>query len=393
MKLWIFILIFSLCASMVLAENVFINPDFSFSLLQAGENTIRGQYVAINKTIILTNVTKYNSSTCTTVFVYNITGVHVPDGFSVGNASIGFNTAWMNFTLQAGHNYAIGCGVDGNGGLHDLYGTTSGVIYPINFLWLNFTANGSFWRNFGANNDLHPVLSANYDIQYLGLRTVAVTTSPVIVSSPAINCTVCNIPAGDTVEPYTTADTTPTFTFSTDVSAWCRIGASNVNYSTMTSSRDCSGGEGSLSHTCTLGVADELATSSPTIYASCRSSDDVETVSNSSAKLLMDIVNLSTTVTDAFYSGVQHSVIWPGATIYTDQQVYLRNLQNTQIAGVVDRVVVFGNQRWIFNLASETEAPIGLFNLTPAVYSLELINVSSSQIESKVSALINATKN
>ncbi len=394
MKLWILVLMVGLFASMVVADQAMINPGFSFSLIQAGENTIRGQYITINQSLVLTNVTKYNSSTCTKVFVYNITKVAAPDGFSVGNASIGFNTAWMNFTLQAGHHYAIGCGIDGNGGVYDMYGTTSGVSYPINFFpWLSFNSTGAFWRNIGVNNDLHPVASTNYNIQYLGVRSVTITTPPVIVGSPAINCTSCNIPFGDTVEPYTTADTTPTFTFSTDTSAWCRIGGSNVNYSTMTSSRDCSGGEGTSIHTCTLTLPDELAISAPTIYASCRNSDNAETASNSSGKMLMDIVNLSSTATDAFYSGIQHSTIWPGATIYSDQQVYMRNLQNIQVAGVVDRVVVFGNQRWIFNSLTETENPLGLFNISPAVYAVEFTNVSSSQIESRISALINATKN
>lgn len=81
-----------------------------------------------------------------------------------------------------------------------------------------------------------------------------------------------------------------------------------------------------------------------------------------------------------------------GHTIYTDQQVYLRNASNAQVVGTVDKVVVKDNKRWLFNYLTGTDPLIGLFNITPVVYSLEMQNLTTSQIQQRVGLLINATK-
>lgn len=376
--------------TIVLAADIIVTHDQTLPDNQAGENTIRGFIVSINSSpninYTLTNITKHSSVTCTNAFVYNLTGAGI-SGFSVGNVSFVGDAAWMNFTLRAGHNYAIGCGVNGDGGTYTMQGNFGSGTLPDDRKELQW--NTSFYRLGTGSKDINRVDVGAYNILNINVNNGTVPASPIPLVT-AINCTVCNVPAGDTTEPYTTSDTTPTFSLTTDTDATCRIGATNVNYSTMGSSRNCAT-TGSTSHTCTLTTQDELGTSNPTIYASC-AAGDTETVSNSSAKLPMDITSLSTTILDALDQGIQTSLVWPGATIYSSQQVYLRNLANTQALGTVDRVVVSGSQRWIFNVGSDTEAPLGLFNITPAVYSLELINVSSSNIQSKVSALINATK-
>src|SRR3989344_4027929 len=67
--------------------------------------------------------------------------------------------------------------------------------------------------------------------------------------------------------------------------------------------------------------------------------------------------------------GIQQSSAWPEANVYNGQQVYLRNLNNDQILATVDRVVVYGNKRWIINYALPNESLVGLtFNITPVVY-------------------------
>ena len=55
-----------------------------------------------------------------------------------------------------------------------------------------------------------------------------------------------------------TNDTTPTTFFTTNENAFCAVGISNLNYTNLGSSRNCTGGEGTAEHTCTLTMQDEL---------------------------------------------------------------------------------------------------------------------------------------
>lgn len=207
----------------------------------------------------------------------------------------------------------------------------------------------------------------------------------------AINCTSCNIPNGDIVSPYTTNDTTPTFTFSTNVAANCRVGDDDQNYSTMGSSRNCASGDGTTSHTCTLTVQDELVANPDYVFFGCQNAgDNSESALSSSGALEVELTNLGDTIGNAIDSGIQNSLVWPGATVYNNQQVYLRNLANSQVLGTADRVVVYGNQRWIINYDNTTA--LGLFNLTPAIYTLDLVNVSSTFVTAQVRVFINSTK-
>ncbi len=92
----------------------------------------------------------------------------------------------------------------------------------------------------------------------------------------------------------------------------------------------------------------------------------------------------------ALEAGIQASAVWPQATVYTNQQVYLHDLSNNQVLATVDRVVAYGNQRWLFNYDTSTTA--GLFNITPVVYSLELVNMTGPLIQQTVIDFISATK-
>jgi hypothetical protein len=211
-----------------------------------------------------------------------------------------------------------------------------------------------------------------------------------IPSLSNINCT-STAPSGDTISPYTTDDTTPTFSFDTSVNSNCRIANTNLSYTAMSSNRSCTSGEGAkIGHICTLTNQDELITASPIIFVSCKNSISAD---ESSTALQMDIQNLNTNSSFAIQKGIEDSIIWPGVTVYDNQQVYLRNLQNNQVVGTVTKVAVYGNQRWIFNYANESGTLLGLFNITPVVYVLEMKNISLSQIRGMVTAYINSTKN
>lgn len=211
------------------------------------------------------------------------------------------------------------------------------------------------------------------------------------------NCTSCNPPAGDTSAPYTTTDTTPTFTFTSNINAICRIGATDVNYSSMGSSRQCAGGEGTTYHTCTLTSQDALTYPTSNAYVSCI---DIYTdtyyqqqFSSSSGALAMDVEGLSGWTPIAIDEGIHMSEVWPGATVYSDQSVFLRDLDNNQVLATADRVVAYGSQRWILNHADVNESLPALFNLTPAVYVWNTDAVlTPSEVARQVSEFINNTK-
>ena len=202
-----------------------------------------------------------------------------------------------------------------------------------------------------------------------------------------VNCTDCNPPFGSTTPPYTTYDTTPTFTFSTTIEAYCRISNQNISYTNMTGSRNCTGGEGTTYHTCTLTYQDELVTPTQYVYIHC-----ITSTNESSVSLPMNITYLDVNSTRAIDNGIMASSIWPGATIYNNQKVYLRSLNGSVVTATVNRVAVYGNQRWLLHYENDTTSALGLFNITPVVYVLEMRNISLSSIRATVANYINSTK-
>ena len=207
-----------------------------------------------------------------------------------------------------------------------------------------------------------------------------------------VNCTSCNIPYGSTTPPYTTDDTTPTFTFNTtNVQLACRISDRNWNYTTMGSSRDCDYGQYRTTHTCTLTTQDGLVNYNTSVYIICFGGVDSN---NASIQLPMLITSLETPSSlEAIEQGIENSVIWPGATVYTNQKVYLRSINNSQKMTTVNKVAVYGNQRWLFNYVNENGTTLGLFNITPIVYVLDMKNMSTYAIRANVTAFIASTKN
>ena len=80
---------------------------------------------------------------------------------------------------------------------------------------------------------------------------------------PVISAVVCTSPdPDDSTEPYATADTTPTFTLTTDESATCQVSDQNSSYT------NC-GTTGSTSHTCTLPAEDEIGWGTDYVYVNC----------------------------------------------------------------------------------------------------------------------------
>ncbi|MBU0757620.1 MAG: LamG domain-containing protein [Nanoarchaeota archaeon] len=203
-----------------------------------------------------------------------------------------------------------------------------------------------------------------------------------------INCTSSG-PEGDTTYPYETFDTTPSFNFKTNVSAYCRIGDTDINFSEMGTARNCTD-TGATNHTCTLISDDELQYSNSSVYLRCINywNSSLET----GVTLNMSITLLEINATKRIQVGIDNSVIGSGAMVYTDQQVYLRGLLYDPLLTTVDKIAVFGNQRWLFNY-NENNISLNLFNITPVVYSLELLNTPLGQIDEEVTEYIDSTKN
>lgn len=78
--------------------------------------------------------------------------------------------------------------------------------------------------------------------------------------------------------------------------------------------------------------------------------------------------------------------------MYTDLQIYARDLFNNQSRGTFDRAAKKGSKMWTFNRIGVSDSHVNMFNLTPVLYTLELANKTSSNITLQVELMINATK-
>jgi hypothetical protein len=149
-------------------------------------------------------------------------------------------------------------------------------------------------------------------------------------------------------------------------------------------------GDGFTLHICTLTSPDALPPESGVMYIACKNAiDGTEGPRSTSGPL--QIIGMAATPQAAIDFGIHQSVVWPGATVYQNQQVYLRDTTHQPLLTTVDRVVVYGNQRWLINYNNNTL--LGLFNISPVVYSLELANMSILQVEANVTSYLNSTKN
>lgn len=247
------------------------------------------------------------------------------------------------------------------------------------------------WSSSSGKNSLeylgiystHENADHNWDIDWVNITIYNdnINISGVYCTSPVPD---------DYSEPYTTQDITPTFKFNTNTYADCRISNEDLSYSSM--SVNCTEGQGTKNHTCTLHDDDALSgVGTKYVYVSCKNGIFEHNSSNNrDLEMYLAAANESA-ASEAIQSGILASSIWPGATVYTDQQVYLRDLSNNQTLATVDKVAVYGNQRWLFSYTNASK--LGLFNITPVVYVLDLVNLTESEIQYKVINMIDSTKN
>jgi hypothetical protein len=357
----------------------------------SAETRRQGFWIGVHSSdLTLDNVTRWSGDTAVVASVHNPAGELISSAGFVGDTAI-----FTGVTLNASTTYFVVIGTSGIESTTRYYKNNAATFPLVNssFNWLAslHISQGASNSSPNINNHTFP-----FRVKSIGVTNVTPATGSPAPTISSVTCKSCNIPIGDSIEPYTTFDTTPTFNFTTGVEANCRISDEDYNYSRMGNetggSRDCSDGQGTTLHNCTLPVVDQLVTAVDYAWVACENSATGNQTANSSARLWMDITNLEANNSNAIDNGIRLSKVWPGATVHSNQMVFLRNLNNQQTLATVDRVVIYGYQRWLFNAANDTQGPLGLFNLSPVVYSLDLVNTSFEEIERQVSTLINATK-
>jgi len=220
------------------------------------------------------------------------------------------------------------------------------------------------------------------------------TTPPGITSynmTSSGGCTNWNV---DKNNPCTTSNTLPIVSFATNESAFCRIGVTNVNYTSMGNTRDCLTGEGTIQHTCTLTQQDQLTQQDSFIYLSCKDTTNNENPASTSGALALTISGLPADETQgvaAIETGISNALV-SGYTIYQNQKIYVRGLDGTQSYGTFDGVAKWNGKIWAFNYITGLDNMMGMLNMTPVLYVLELANLSTAAITSNVQATITSTK-
>lgn len=234
--------------------------------------------------------------------------------------------------------------------------------------------------------------------------TIPTAIPPIITYYNLTNENGCENWNTDKSNACSTSSVTPTVQFDTNKNAWCAIAggssstALDLNYTDMNNSRKCTGdmsGEGGmLNHRCTLTIQDELVYDTSYIFISCTDSNTSvgnQNRNSTSGALKVSITGLETQRRNSIGTGIQNSLL-NSYTNYTDLQIYARNLSNSQVKGTFDRAAKKGNKMWAFNGIGVSDSHVNMFNLTPVLYTLEFVNITSARITNLTELMINATK-
>jgi hypothetical protein len=217
------------------------------------------------------------------------------------------------------------------------------------------------------------------------------TAPPVIesynLSAPAGDCT--SWPSGI----CSTPDSTPTVLITTDKSATCAIGLENWNYTKYSEgiNRTCENID-TKTHICTIRDEDQIVYKYDSIYISCIDTYGYENATSTSGPLSIEILGREEETGDAIEKGIDNALFGESYTKYPNQKVYARSLSGVQKYGIFDWVVRMGNKAWAFNYITAGEEHVGMFNISPVLYVLEMSNITNSTITSSVEALIDETK-
>ena len=158
-------------------------------------------------------------------------------------------------------------------------------------------------------------------------------------------------------------------------------------------STNCSSGEGGITHICTLSSAEQLNKGADYVYLACNDSNNRYHTSPISSTNTITFNISGVNETDgrtAIIEGVQNALA--SYTTYTDQQVYIRNVNDNQTLGNYDKVISSGNQRWILEYITGSDTYTNAPDLGTTVNVWENSTLFSGEIISQVGTLINSTK-
>lgn len=275
-------------------NNYFVLANFNFSC-----DSLNGE----TATSVILQLYLYENDAGSTMTLYPMTSAWSEDTVTWNNCGTGGCAGAFNSS------YALGSlKVPSGTGMFNI---------TLNTTWYNDECANPSTQRFGFickdpyNGVDSYVASENADPL---LRPALYVTTNDLDSTPpvlsAYNCTSCNPPIGDVTSPYDTDDTTPTFKFNTNENAYCAIGAANQNYTTMGAARNCTTGEGTTSHTCTLTAGDALSTFPDYLYISCKDSSGNEGTTSSSGALEIGLYGLlKGNVTDSIGRAVSNALV------------------------------------------------------------------------------------
>jgi len=252
--------------------------------------------------------------------------------------------------------------------------------------------NGYITSNSDFKLDLVRIFTASLNAscqEMLYNRTVAGNTCYFVDSFLTnISNIRCTSPTPDDYsEPYSTGDITPTFMFDTNSYAWCRISDQDLDYDNM--GVNCTGGEGTQNHTCTLHDDDALpGAGTHYVYITCTDGVYPQNSSNN-LDLEMDILAANETeARAAIETGISNAV--PSASIFTDQQIYVIYDDESQDLVSFDKVAVYNSKYWAFNYVYG-DVNDSTDNVGTTLYSWINWTLTMDQITSQVQALIEST--
>ncbi|MBI1935616.1 hypothetical protein HYS31_04185, partial [Candidatus Woesearchaeota archaeon] len=354
-------------------------------------------------------------------FQYRLSSISAPNA----NIRFGFqpNDASPNRCGDA--NNALVCDRQSGGVDHDLnvgadstptgFDPTAGQTLNVTLLY-NTTSHVWIFNQdtYHASASATPYTHSNFSVRYegnsirtdliyvacyngtLGAPQLGAQTSDILppeityynLSTPNGDCVTWNT---DKSNPCNTTDTTPTVYLNTNENAWCAIGVSDLNYTDLGSSRNCDSGQGTESHTCTLTPQDELTFENSNLYIGCRDSQFNQNSTSTSRALLVTINELEDVARNSIELAASNALS-ASYSIYTAQKVYARNSADSQSVGTFDKVIKKLSKIWAFNRIGSSDTLVGMFNITPVLYTFEYVNKTSAYIQNQTELLINATK-
>lgn len=257
--------------------------------------------------------------------------------------------------------------------------------------WVNSTNASTFnCLNSQSSHDFIVRVYGNFSAVFVdaGYTSLVGIASYNVTSEGGTFCTNWNT---DKSNACVVNDTTPTIEIVTNQSSYCAIGVSDSNYSVLGSSRECSGGQRTTQHVCTLTSQDEMTYENSYVFIGCGDPSRLQNTSSTSGGLRLNITGIESTARGSIEKGIKNALTSDYA-LYTDQKIYARDSANKHTVGGFDKVTKKLSKIWAFNRIGATDNLVNMSNITPVLYTLEFSNKTSVYIENQTALLINATK-